>query len=61
MHTDEFNDHVERSGVLAAVVGSPVVDEEVAGIQGKTFGTRPGQSDRPQKVWCPLEILDFIC
>lgn len=40
--------------------GSPVVYEEIAGVQRKVFGARPGQGDGTQEVWCPLKVLDFI-
>lgn len=48
------------TGVLMAEKLLPVVDDEVAGVEGKVLGTRPGQSDAAQKVWRPLEVLDLV-
>lgn len=45
---------------LPVTIGSPVVYEEVAGVQRKVFGAWPGQGDATQEVSCPLEVLDFI-
>lgn len=39
----------------------PVIYEEVTGVQREVFGAGPGQGDGTQEVWCPLEVLNFVC
>ncbi len=51
---------IRKTGFLLHVTSSPVVNEEVAGVQGKVLRARPGQGDGTKEVRCPLEVLDFI-
>jgi len=45
--------------VTGSQVSSPVVDEEVAGVQREAFGAGPRQGDGTREVRGPLEVLDL--